>query len=151
MLAEYYPLIAALLANIIAQVMKPVFLYFRTKRFDFRQTFASGGFPSSHTSTVVALALSIGLEVGFNHNLFFISFIFAGIIIYDAINVRYYAGKNIELTQQLINDLQEMTSLEFLSPIYQEKLKQVLGHKLVEAMGGIVLGVAVAGVLYLFI
>ncbi|MGL5978193.1 MAG: divergent PAP2 family protein [Erysipelotrichaceae bacterium] len=151
MLLDYFPLICALSANILAQILKPVFLYFRTRKFDIRQTIASGGFPSSHTSTVVALSIAIGLLDGFDSHLFMVTLIFSGIIIYDAINVRYYAGKNIELTQQLISDLQEMTTLEFLSPIYQEKLKQVLGHKTIEAIGGILLGVITTFVLYLFI
>lgn len=151
MLETYFPLIAAILSNVIAQLLKPIFLYFRTRKFDLRQTISSGGFPSSHTSTVVALALAIGLQDGFDSHLFFITIIFALIIIYDAINVRYYAGKNIELTQQLVKDLQEMTTLQFLSPIYQEKLKKVLGHKGVEAIGGIWLGIFVTFVLYLFL
>lgn len=32
---------------------------------------------------------------------------------YDACHVRYYSGKNIELTQQLVKDLREMTGLRF--------------------------------------
>lgn len=39
---------------------------------------------------------------------------------YDACHVRYYSGKNIELTQQLVKDLREMTGLRFDDPIYQE-------------------------------
>lgn len=147
----YFPLICAITANLIAQLMKPFFLYFRTKKFDIRQTIASGGFPSSHTSTVVALTLAIGLLDGFDSHLFMVTLVFSGIIIYDAINVRYYAGKNIELTQQLIQDLQEMLTLQFLSPIYTQRLKKVLGHKGVEAIGGIWLGIIVTIVLYLFI
>ena len=54
---------------------------------------------------------------------------------YDACHVRYYSGKNIELTQQLVKDLREMTGLRFDDPIYQEKLKNVLGHKFVEVIG----------------
>ncbi len=151
MLETYFPLICAIVANLVAQLLKPIFLYFRTRKIDIRQTIASGGFPSSHTSTVVALSIAIGIREGFDSSLFMITLVFSCIIIYDAINVRYYAGKNIELTQQLISDLQEMTQLEFLSPIYQEKLKKVLGHKTVEAIGGIVLGIVIPIVLYLYI
>lgn len=145
-----YPISAALLANVIAQVMKPFFLYFRTKKFDIHQTIASGGFPSSHSSTVMALSTSIGLQQGFESPFFAISIVFSLIVIYDAVNVRYYAGRNIQLTKQLIMDLEEMSKLKFSDPIYHEKIKSVLGHKFIEAIGGILLGILVALVLYLF-
>lgn len=145
-----YPICAALLANVIAQVMKPFFLYFRTKKFDVHQTIASGGFPSSHSSTVMALSTSIGLQQGFESPFFAIAIVFSLIVIYDAVNVRYYAGRNIQLTKQLIMDLEEMSKLKFSDPIYHEKIKSVLGHKFIEAIGGILLGILVALVLYLF-
>ena len=117
--SSLYPLVTALLSNILAQVLKTVVYYYRTGKWDFHWVIASGGFPSSHSSTVTALSLSI------------------------ACHVRYYSGKNIELTQQLVKDLREMTGLHFDDPIYQEKLKNVLGHKFVEVIGGFVVGLAV--------
>ena len=62
--------------------------------------------------------------------------------------MRYYAGKNIQLTKQLISDLEEMKGLKFSDPIYQERLKSVLGHKYVEVIGGIVLGAILPLLLY---
>lgn len=145
-----YPICSALLANIIAQVLKPFFLYYRTRSFDIHQTIASGGFPSSHSSTVVALSTSIGLQQGFESPFFAIAIVFSIIVIYDAVNVRYYAGKNIQLTKQLISDLEDMSKLKFSDPIYFEKIKSVLGHKFIEAIGGICLGIMVALLLYIF-
>lgn len=145
-----YPISAALLANIMAQVLKPLFLYFRTRNFDVTQTIASGGFPSSHSSTVVALSVSIGLQQGFESPFFAIAVVFSIIVIYDAVNVRYYAGKNIQLTKQLISDLEDMSKLSFSDPIYHEKIKSVLGHKFIEAIGGVILGICVAAILYPF-
>lgn len=145
-----YPITAALLANVIAQVLKPFFLYIRTKQFDIHQTIASGGFPSSHSSTVIALSTSIGLQQGFESPFFAIAIVFSIIVIYDAVNVRYYAGRNIQLTKQLISDLEDMSKLKFSDPIYFEKIKSVLGHKFIEAIGGIFLGIMVALILYIF-
>ena len=136
-----YPLIAALLANVAAQVLKLFIFYFRSSRWDLHQVISCGGFPSSHSSTVVALSLAIGLQEGFDSALFAITCIFALIVIYDAVNVRYYAGKNIQLTKQLISDIEEVS---FSDPIYHEKIKDVLGHKFVEAIGGILLGILIA-------
>ena len=138
-----YPLVTALLSNILAQVLKTVVYYYRTGKWDFHWVIASGGFPSSHSSTVTALSLSIGIQEGFDSAIFAVTTIFSFIVMYDACHVRYYSGKNIELTQQLVKDLREMTGLHFDDPIYQEKLKNVLGHKFVEVIGGFVVGLAV--------
>ena len=141
--SSLYPLVTALLSNILAQVLKTVVYYYRTGKWDFHWVIASGGFPSSHSSTVTALSLSIGIQEGFDSAIFAVTTIFSFIVMYDACNVRYYSGKNIELTQQLVKDLREMTGLHFDDPIYQEKLKNVLGHKFVEVIGGFVVGLAV--------
>lgn len=141
--SSLYPLVTALLSNILAQVLKTVVYYYRTGKWDFHWVIASGGFPSSHSSTVTALSLSIGIQEGFDSAIFAVTTIFSFIFMYDACHVRYYSGKNIELTQQLVKDLREMTGLHFDDPIYQEKLKNVLGHKFVEVIGGFVVGLAV--------
>ena len=65
-----FVLAAALLSNFIAQGLKPVFLYIRTGKFDIHETIACGGFPSSHTSTVVALMMAGGFIEGFSSSLF---------------------------------------------------------------------------------
>lgn len=141
--SSLYPLVTALLSNILAQVLKTVVYYYRTGKWDFHWVIASGGFPSSHSSTVTALSLSIGIQERFDSAIFAVTTIFSFIVMYDACHVRYYSGKNIELTQQLVKDLREMTGLHFDDPIYQEKLKNVLGHKFVEVIGGFVVGLAV--------
>lgn len=141
--SSLYPLVTALLSNILAQVLKTVVYYYRTGKWDFHWIIASGGFPSSHSSTVTALSLSIGIQEGFDSAIFAVTTIFSFIVMYDACHVRYYSGKNIELTKQLVKDLREMTGLHFDDPIYQEKLKNVLGHKFVEVIGGFVVGLAV--------
>ena len=141
--SSLYPLVTALLSNILAQVLKTVVYYYRTGKWDFHWVLASGGFPSSHSSTVTSLSLSIGIQEGFDSAIFAVTTIFSFIVMYDACHVRYYSGKNIELTQQLVKDLREMTGLHFDDPIYQEKLKNVLGHKFVEVIGGFVVGLAV--------
>ena len=81
-----YPLIAALLANVAAQVLKLFNFYFRSGRWDLHQVISCGGFPSSHSSTVTALSLAIGLQEGFTSPFFAITCIFAFIVIYDAVS-----------------------------------------------------------------
>ena len=144
MIRNMYPFWSAILAAIIAQALKPFIVWFRTRRFDIRAAFASGGFPSSHSALVSALALSVGLHDKFSSTIFAVTMTLAVIVIYDAANVRYYSGQNIKVTQQLVRDLQEDMPNQFNNPIYDIKLKDVLGHKWIEIVGGITLGVAIA-------
>lgn len=144
MLYDFYPLIAALSANIIAQIIKPFAKCFKSGEFDKYQLLAAGGFPSSHTSTMSALALSFGLKEGFDSSSFMISFIVMLIISYDAMNVRLYAGKHIAMTQQLIDDLKSLKNVKLVDPIYFTKMKKILGHERFEVIGGFVLGILVS-------
>ena len=144
----YFMIVCSLSAHLCAQLMKPIFYYLRTGKKDLRQVFASGGFPSSHSSTVAALTLSIGLIEGFNTTYFAISLIFSSIIWYDAMNVRYYAGRNIQITKQLIDDLQNSDVQLSKSPLYIMKMKDVLGHKEFEVIAGMFLGVLIALLFY---
>ncbi|MCF0246854.1 MAG: divergent PAP2 family protein [Ileibacterium sp.] len=141
--ASLYPLLTAMIAHITAQVAKIFSHYYRTGRWSFSEVFASGGFPSSHSSTVTALTLSVGIQEGFNTALFAVTAVFAFIVMYDACHVRYYTGKNIALTQKLVQDLKDMTNLELDDPLYTEKLKTVLGHKVVEVLGGFFVGLII--------
>ena len=145
--SSFFPLICALVSNVVAQVAKTFVYYYRTGTWDLHWVLASGGFPSSHTSTVTALSLAIGIQEGFDSTIFAVTAIFSFIVMYDACHVRYYSGKNIELTQHLIKDLKEMAGLNLDNPIYQEKLKTILGHKGIEVIGGFIVGLIIPMIL----
>lgn len=145
--SSFFPLICALVSNIVAQVAKTFVYYYRTGEWDLHWVLASGGFPSSHTSTVTALSLAIGIQEGFDSTIFAVTAIFSFIVMYDACHVRYYSGKNIELTQHLIQDLKQMMGLNLDDPIYQERLKTILGHKGIEVIGGFIVGLIIPMIL----
>ena len=149
MLGNMYPFWAALIANIVAQALKPLFYYLRTKQWKPILFIESGGFPSSHTSTVTALTLAVGIQERFSSTIFAVTLMFGLIVAYDAANVRYYAGQNIRITQQLIKDIQELTKTKLDDPIYLLKIKEVLGHKWTEVIGGFVVGVVLALIIFL--
>jgi len=149
MLYTFYPLIAFVLSNICAQLLKPFFKLIRQGKWDIYQVLAAGGFPSSHSSAMSGLTLALGLKEGFDNPVFFLSCALTFIIMYDAANVRFYAGKHIEVTERLISDLKELQTLKLDDPIYLTKLKNVLGHERLEVAGGFVLGLIVSYVLYL--
>lgn len=144
MIRNMYPFWSAITAAVIAQLLKPFLVYIKTHEWNWRLAKAAGGFPSSHSALVSALALSVGLHDKFSSTIFAVTMALAVIVIYDAANVRYYSGQNIKVTQQLVKDLKENEPQEFTDPIYDIKLKDVLGHKWHEVLGGILLGCMIA-------
>ncbi|MDO4377637.1 MAG: divergent PAP2 family protein [Erysipelotrichia bacterium] len=150
-MSKLYVFVASVSACLLAQLLKPIGYFVLHNKWDFKLIGASGGMPSSHTALVTALSISVGLTDGFTSNTFYIALCFACIISFDAANVRYYAGQNISLTHKLINDLKELNSMKirFDDPIYQKKMKEVLGHTYFEVLGGIILGIAVSYLCYI--
>lgn len=127
------PLFAAITAWFIAQVTKLITSVIKEKRFDLEIMFASGGMPSSHSSTVVALATVIGIEEGWDSSLFALAVIFAVIIMYDATGVRQAVG----LQAQLLNDY--FKGIRHETPL----LNELVGHTEFQVFVGLLLGLAV--------
>lgn len=150
MFETYFIIISAFIATSLAQIVKPLFGIRKYKKLDLTLVFASGRFPSSHSAGVCALVTSVALMEGFSSTYFAIALVFAVIVMYDAMNVRYYAGKNISLTQQIIKDLLHH-DFKLDDPIYVENIKQILGHERLEVFGGLVCGILVSLSLYFFV
>ena len=66
--------------------------------------FVSGGMPSSHSATAVALMTIIGLRDGINSGLFGLAVLFAMIVMYDAMKVRRSSGEQGEAIRELIKE-----------------------------------------------
>ena len=139
-----YPFWAGVISAVLAQALKPFFNYIKTHEWNWSLLKDSGGFPSSHSAMVAALALAVGIQEQFSSTIFAVTLTVAVIVVYDAANVRYYSGQNIKITQQLVKDIHEKLNVDLGSPIYQTKVKNVLGHKWIEVIGGIILGMLVA-------
>lgn len=139
-----YPFWAGVISAVLAQALKPFFNYIKTHEWNWSLLKDSGGFPSSHSAMVAALALAVGIQEQFSSTIFAVTLTVAVIVVYDAANVRYYSGQNIKITQQLVKDIHEKLNVDLDSPIYQTKVKNVLGHKWIEVIGGIILGMLVA-------
>jgi acid phosphatase family membrane protein YuiD len=144
MISKMIPFFSAITAAVIAQILKPFLMYLFTHKWNWKKMFDAGGFPSSHSALVTALSLSVGFEEKFSSTIFAVTISFAVIVIYDATHVRYYSGQTARVTQQLVKDLQEEEPSRFISPVYDTKLREVLGHNWKEAIGGMILGALIA-------
>ena len=136
-LLQNHALMAALLAWLIAQIMKVVLVFWGEKRLDFSRMVGSGGMPSSHSALIVAMAVSVGKYEGLSSTAFAIAAAVALVVMYDAANVRREAGRQAELFNRIVLDFYRDNHLD------QEKLKELLGHTPVEVAAGALLGVAV--------
>ncbi|KAJ4705728.1 Acid phosphatase/vanadium-dependent haloperoxidase-related protein [Melia azedarach] len=96
-------LIAAGVSAAIGQLSKPFtgsLLYGRD--FDLKATFQAGGFPSTHSSSVVAAATCLALERGFSDSFFGLTVVYAGLVMYDARGVRREVGLHAKTLNNLL-------------------------------------------------
>ena len=151
MLESMYPLWSFILSVIIAQAVKPLCacIINQGQKFDWKLVFSSGGYPSSHTAGVASLCMAVGLIERFDSPLFAVALGFGLIVSYDAANVRYYAGKNIMITKHIIQALKKKGLIDVDERVYEEPMKEVLGHKWSEVLGGAFLGIIISLILFM--
>jgi acid phosphatase family membrane protein YuiD len=95
-----------------------------------------GGMPSAHSAFVTALTVCIGVFHGFASDLFALSAVFGGIVIFDAYKLR----GNVQKQASLLNRIQALSLPEDQRLVISE----MVGHTVGEIAVGIVLAVAVA-------
>ena len=139
------PLWTALAATLAAQLLKLVIVGATERRFAPERLLETGGMPSSHSASVVALAVSLGIEYGWGSPFFAIAAVSGGIVMYDATGIRRAAG----MQAQLINDLVEELGHLFDDGFQPQALKTLLGHTYPQVLVGGVLGGLTAMLLYM--
>ncbi|KAL0742970.1 hypothetical protein Bca4012_084483 [Brassica carinata] len=139
MLPHNLPIISAFLAFALAQFLKVFTNWYKEKRWDSKKMISSGGMPSSHSATVTALALAIGLEEGAGSPAFAIALVLACVVMYDASGVRLHAGRQAELLNQIVCEFPSEHPLSTVKP-----LRELLGHTPIQVAAGAVLGCVVA-------
>ncbi len=133
------PLLAALTATALAQVLKILLVAITERRWAFERMLETGGMPSSHSAAVSALATSMGLIHGFSSPYFAISTVFGFIVMYDATGIRRASGMQAELINRLVTELSHLFSEGFQA----KALKTLLGHTYPQVLVGALLGVLV--------
>ncbi len=132
-------MVAFVLANLIAQFIKIFTVAVKKRTFRWTILFATGGMPSSHSSTVVAMATTVGLIDGFDSTTYAIAVCFATVVMFDAAGLRRNASKQAMVLNRMIKEL-----LSPESNVSRVKLKEFLGHTPTEVLVGALLGVAVS-------
>lgn len=133
------PLVIAATSWIVAGIIKTIINFIINKRFSITRIFGAGGMPSSHTSTVVALAIAVGYYGGLDSTSFAIALIFMIIVIHDAIGVRLETGKQAKVLNTMMFESDAFKDLDF-----EKKLKEYVGHTPSQAFVGAIVGVIVS-------
>ena len=139
-LLSNYPLMSAVLAWFVAQVIKTAIDAYFNKGINWERMTGSGGMPSSHSSTVVSLAIATGISYGVDSTLFAIALIFAIIVMYDATGVRRETGKQAVILNRLLLD----NPFSWTGKEFEKKLKEYVGHSPFQVLMGAILGILIA-------
>ncbi len=82
-------LMTALVSMLLAQILKIIYYFIVEKRINLIHFFEAGGMPSSHSALVCSLVTIVGLRQGFDSVFYAVVFVFAVIVMYDAMKVRH--------------------------------------------------------------
>lgn len=126
---------ASILAWFIAQLIKVILVCVFDRKIDFSRFIGAGGMPSSHASTVCALAVIVGRGVGFTTPEFAIALIFAIVVMYDAAGVRRAAGQQAAVLNRMLETWQKGDNT-----LMETQLKELLGHTPMQVFFGALLG-----------
>ncbi|TDO78298.1 hypothetical protein DFR79_1293 [Halanaerobium saccharolyticum] len=129
-----------------AQFLKIFFI----RPMNFYTFFTSGGMPSSHSSFVSALAITVGLKYGFGSDLFAIVTVFSLIVTYDASGVRRAVGHQANVLNNLVKHL-EGKDFANDKQLIKDDLKELIGHTPFEVFAGVLLGALIALINWYFI
>lgn len=136
---KYKFIIIPLIAVAICQTLKFLVEVILNKKVSLiRLLDGAGGIPSSHSTVTSCLATLIGLNLGFESPIFALSTIFSLIVMYDAMGIRYETEKQAKI----INKITKQIKIDNLTGELKE-LKEEVGHKPVEVLCGLILGIII--------
>lgn len=138
-------LIVACLGYLISGILKVFIDGIVYKRFSIKSLIRSGGMPSSHTATVVSLAVSLGLYEGFSSYSFATATILAIIVIHDAVGVRRETGRQAEILNKMMFESDAFNDIEF-----DKHLKEFVGHTPTQVFFGAIVGILV-GIIFSYL
>ena len=137
-----------------AQILKTIHYAVKYRTFEPERITGAGGMPSSHSALVVSVAIYTLRSQGFSSPAFALSMILAGVVIYDAMSVRYNAGlhaKELNRLRKVIDEMDDEISQlsgeedEPASELTERwDFKEFLGPTPLEGLAGSLLGIIIA-------
>ncbi len=127
--------VVPLLTGFLAQTFKFFLYWIIRKKADFRWFFYTGGMPSAHSASVMALSTIVGKNRGFDSAIFGVTLYFSLIVMYDAAGLRRAAGMQARVINRMVEEL------KIAHRIKEERLREFLGHTPFEVFVGAILGI----------
>lgn len=143
---DYIYLICPLVTLMACQLIKFTLESIHDRKLKWGRLFnGTGGMPSSHTSFSSSITMLIGWTLGFDSPLFAMSFVFMGIVCYDAMGLRLESGKQAEAINLLVEEIFKTSPRVVI-----KRLKEQLGHEPLEVLVGFILGTVMSFGFYYF-
>jgi acid phosphatase family membrane protein YuiD len=133
-------LIIAAVTWAITQILKVLIVLVQEKRIAWHYFVTSGGMPSSHTSSVCALATSIAMLYGLGSVYFSIAVVLAVVVMYDAAGVRQSVGQHSAILNRIIKEFTFKTT----RTEREKDFREFIGHTPFQVFVGALLGILVA-------
>ena len=119
-------IIIPLFVGVITKCIKFIIETIKIKKIDIIRLFdGMGGMPSTHSALVSSLSTIIYLNYGIESPLTSMTIIFSLLVIYDSMGIRYESGRQAQIVNRLTGS----------------NLKEQLGHKPLETLIGVFLGI----------
>jgi len=131
-------LIVALIADLVAQGIKPLIHYGEYHEWKWQLLFSNGGFPSSHSTAVTALTTMVAFTAGVGSPLFAICMVFSAVVVFDASGVRQEVGKHARTLNAVFEEFKLWDRFDY------KHFTELVGHTVFEVIGGIALGLLLA-------
>lgn len=126
-------LATAVVIQLLCQLFKVVYHSISDRRLEVRWFFSAGGMPSAHTAFVIALSTSIGLNSGFDSEVFAVALVFGAIVVYDILRLRAVVQRHSDILRTLAADHGETV-----------RMPPDVGHTPAEVAAGAVVGAVFA-------
>lgn len=136
---RYHILVSVVMAWFLAQSIKTMLYLYLEKEFKPERLVGSGGMPSSHSATVCSLAVVSACSFGIESFEFAISFVLAIIVMHDAMGVRLEAGRQARILNALMEEIKSNSE----NILFEQHLKEFIGHTPTQVVAGAILGILV--------
>lgn len=101
---------------------------------EWKRALSSGGMPSSHSASICATTVSIGMIEGFHSSVFALAAVMSAVVMFDAAGVRRATGKHAALLNEIVDILRGQKELT------DARLKEWIGHTPFEVFVGTWIG-----------
>ena len=132
---------SAFIAGSMAQLIKLILIFVKTRSLRLDALRTAGGWPSSHSALVSALAFAVGFTDGFDAPYAMVAVGLGLIVLIDAATLRREVGEHAKLLNRIVSHLNNVGEEARLEA---RRLEEKVGHRRREVVAGVILGAMVA-------